>query len=85
MLAPLPLDEEDRLFELSCFGVLDTAPEPAFDRITRLAAQIFRTPIALVSLVDRDRQWFKSRFGVDIDQTARSQSFCTHTILGRTP
>ncbi len=82
MLAPLPFDEEDRLFELSCFGLLDTAPEPAFDRITRLAAQIFRVPIALVALVDRDRQWYKSRFGVEIDQTPRSQSFCADTILG---
>ena len=81
MSAPLPLDEEDRLLELSCFGVMDTAPEPAFDRITRLAAQVFRAPIALVSLLDRDRQWFKSHFGIDLDQTARSQSFCAYTIL----
>ena len=64
MLAPLPHDEEDRLQELACCGVLDTPSEPMLDRITRLAARIFRVPTALISLVDRDRQWFKSRYGI---------------------
>ena len=81
MQAPLPLNEEERLVELSCFGVLDTPPELMFDRVTRIAARVFQMPIALVSLVDRDRQWYKSNYGLDFNQTARSQSFCTHAIL----
>ena len=64
------------------YRLLDTAAEPAFDRITKLAAWIFRTPIALISLVDFDRQWFKSAFGLETQQTPRAVAFCSHTIIG---
>jgi signal transduction histidine kinase/ActR/RegA family two-component response regulator len=75
--------EAARLAALHRYGVVDTAPEPAFDEIAALAASICGTPIALVSLVDRDRQWFKSRVGLDIAETPREQSFCAHSIHGR--
>lgn len=79
--APLPENETERLDELKTSGLLDTLPEQAFDDITFLAAQITTTPIALVSLVDEDRQWFKSRVGLGISETPRSQAFCGHAIL----
>lgn len=75
-------DEAARLAALRALSVLDTPPDPALDTITRLAADRFRTPIALVSLVDADRQWFKSRFGLNADQTCRGSSFCGHAIAG---
>jgi PAS domain S-box-containing protein len=74
------MSEHDRLAALVSYRVLDTAPEPAFDDITRLAAQLFDTPMAVVSLVDRDRQWFKSKQGVDGCSTPRDQAFCDHAI-----
>ncbi|MEP4148369.1 MAG: response regulator [Halioglobus sp.] len=67
--------------ELDRYKVLDTLPEKSFDDITLLAAEICQTPIALVSLVDKERQWFKSRHGIDATQTSRSDSFCSHAIL----
>ena len=82
MSAPLPHDEEERLQELFSYAVLDTAPEPAFDRITRLAARMLHAPVALISFVDRDRQWVKSRLGTELHETARCDSICAHTILG---
>ncbi len=81
MTAPLPSNEAERLQALHQLDILDTPPEAAFDRITRLAAQLFEVPIALVSLVDRDRQWFKSCYGLDTRQTDRELSFCAHAIL----
>ena len=75
-------DEERRLATLGRYGVLDTPPEQAFDDLTRLAAQVLGTPIALVSLIDRDRQWFKSRVGVEVCSTPRDQAFCAHAIHG---
>ncbi len=72
--------EAERLNELYSYGVLDTAPEEAFDRVTALAAEMFDAPIALVSLVDEDRQWFKSRVGIDAEGTERKWSFCSHSI-----
>ncbi len=72
--------EADRLAELLRYGVLDTAPEEAFDRLTNLAAEIFDAPIALVSLIDAERQWFKSRHGLDIESTDRGIAFCDHAI-----
>lgn len=77
--------EAARLGELEAYEIFDTPPEPAFDRITTLAARLMRTPIALVSLVAEDRQWFKSRFGLEACQTSRSVSFCAHAILGGDP
>lgn len=81
MKAELPQDEEARLAALRQFKVLDTEPEEAFDAATRLAALICQTPIALITLVDADRQWFKSRVGFDDRETLRDVSFCAHAIL----
>src|SRR5688572_13144051 len=73
-------DEARRLKALHQYRILDTDPEQAFDDLTLLAAQVCGTPIALISLVDEDRQWFKSRIGVRELETARSVSFCAHAI-----
>lgn len=78
---PTPVDELLRLETLRNLKILDTNPEERFDRVTRLARRIFGTPIALVSLVDTDRQWFKSRQGLDAIETPRDISFCGHAIL----
>jgi len=79
--APLPLDDAQRLAALEDLGVLDSLPETMFDDIVTLASQICQTPISLVSLVDRDRQWFKARVGVDVTETHRDLAFCGHAIL----
>lgn len=78
----LPPDEEQRLEALHALNVVDTPADPAFDRIARIARATFGQPIALVSLVDRDRQWFKARLGLDLTETPRSDSFCAHAIHG---
>ena len=75
-------DEEARLAALSRYEILDTAPEPEFDDLAKLAAHVCGTPFAHVSFVDRDRQWFKSRVGVEETETPRDISFCGHAILG---
>lgn len=74
------LIEQERLAALDRFEVLDTPQEPLFDSLTELAAQTFSVPIALISLVDRKRQWFKACIGLDVDHTAREISFCRHAI-----
>ena len=74
--------EAERLSALYSYGVLDTGFEERFDRIVRLASLILCTPIALISLVDKDRQWFKASVGLDVRETARDISFCTHAIKG---
>src|SRR2546422_7676255 len=79
--APLPWDEEARLHVLHQYEVLDTAPEKDFDDLTRLAAHICGTPIALISLIDRERQWFKSKVGLTVKETSRDIAFCAHAIL----
>ncbi len=80
---PLPENEEERLAALHSFGLLDTPAEEVFDAITRLAAQICNTPIALISLVDQERQWFKSNHGLpSLSETPRDVSFCAHSIAG---
>jgi phosphoribosyl 1,2-cyclic phosphodiesterase/DNA-binding response OmpR family regulator len=81
--APLPPDEEQRLATLHSLGILDTPEEQRFDRLTRLAAAILRVPVALVSLVDRERQWFKSAHGMEVRQTPRETSFCAHAVAAR--
>lgn len=83
MNAPgLPKDEEARLRALKSLDILDTPAEERFDRLTRLAKRMFDVPIALVSLVDGNRQWFKSSMGLDVRETPRDISFCGHAILG---
>lgn len=81
----IPLDEAQRLAALHATRLLGSAPEETFDRITRTAARLLGVPIALVSLIDRDRQWFKSRTGLDACETPREISFCGHAILGDEP
>lgn len=83
--APIPADDEARLQALRELLVLDTPPQERFDRVVRFAAQEFDVPIALISLLDRDRQWFKSRIGVNVCETGRDISFCGHAILSTTP
>jgi phosphoribosyl 1,2-cyclic phosphodiesterase len=83
LAAPVPGDEERRLRSLRNLGLLDTAPEDRFDRLTERARQLLGMPIALVTLVDGDRQWFKSRQGGDgATESPRDQSVCAHAILG---
>src|SRR5688500_18308103 len=80
--APIPPNEAMRLAALRSLDLLDTSPEERFDRITRVAAELFGVPIALISLVDSNRQWFKSCYGINLRQTPRDISFCAHAILG---
>jgi PAS domain S-box-containing protein len=77
----VPEDERGRLQALRALEVLDTPAEERFDRITRMAARVLDVPMALVSLVDTDRQWFKSSVGLDVPETPRDVSFCAHAIL----
>ncbi len=79
--APRPDDEAERLETLRSFQLLDTSPDPMFDHITSLASQLFATPIALISLVDETRQWFKSACGLGASETPREQAFCAYAIL----
>ena len=83
MKQPLPRHETDRLDALQRYDILDTLPEQAFDDLARLAAQICQTPIALITLVDADRQWFKSKVGLTVSETPRDVAFCAHTIVER--
>jgi PAS domain S-box-containing protein len=82
LLPATPLNEAQRLEELCSLGVLDTPAEERFDRITRTAQTLFTVPIALISLIDQNRQWFKSKQGLAAEQTPRNISFCGHAILG---
>jgi len=79
---PKPSDEAERMQTLRSLQILDSAPEERFDRLTRLAKRLFDVPIALVSLVDENRQWFKSCVGLPVRETPRDISFCGHAILG---
>ncbi len=82
MLNPiLPENEEERLKTLHELLILDTPPEQRFDLVTEYATTLFKVPIALVSLVDKDRQWFKSKQGLDATESPRNVSFCAHAIL----
>jgi GAF domain-containing protein len=81
MSYPVPANEAERLRTLRSYKILDTKPEERFDELTELAALICGVPISLISLIDTDRQWFKSRFGLDVAETPRAQAFCTHAIM----
>lgn len=80
---PVPRNEKQRLASLKSYHILDTPPEEDFDTITTLAAQICQVPIALITLLDAKRQWFKSKVGTSMTQTPRAVALCTHTILQR--
>jgi GAF domain-containing protein len=79
--APIPEDDDERLRALHALLILDTPPEERFDHIVAFASQEFDVPIALVSLVDRNRQWFKSRVGLSACETGRDISLCGHAIV----
>ena len=79
--APIPPDETDRLQALRQLLILDTPPEERFDRIVQFAANELDVPMALITLVDAERQWFKARVGLDACETARETSFCGHAIM----
>jgi GAF domain-containing protein len=81
MLAERPINEAERQADLLSFEILDSAPDPRFDTFVRLASIMFDAPIALVSLVDGDRQWFKAAIGTTASETPRGQAFCAHAIL----
>jgi diguanylate cyclase (GGDEF)-like protein/PAS domain S-box-containing protein len=83
--AQVPTDESDRLEALRRLNLLDSSPSDSFDAVTRLAAQALRVPIVLVSLVDADRQWFKSKVGLETCETGRDVSFCAHAVYERHP
>ena len=81
MTAPLPANETERLRALRLYRILDSGTESAFDDFTKLAAAICDTPISLITLIDEQRQWFKSRVGLDAPETPRDVAFCAHAIL----
>ena len=79
--SPIPANEPQRLARLHGLGILDTLPQKAFDDISALAQMICGTPMALITLIDQDRQWFKSRIGIEEQETPREVAFCSHAIL----
>ncbi len=81
--APIPANEAARLADLRALAILDTPAEERFDAIVRLAQQLFDVPIAYIALIDAERQWFKAKCGIGVDQTGRAESFCGHAILER--
>ncbi len=83
--APKPSDEDHRLAAIHTLGLWKTPPEDRFDRLTRVAAALFNVPIALIALMERDREWFKSCCGLEISEVPRDDLFCSHAILKREP
>ncbi|MES2616354.1 MAG: PAS domain-containing protein [Bacteroidota bacterium] len=79
---PVPANEQERLKALLNYNILDTMPDEQLDAITRIASYICKTPIALITLIDKDRQWIKSKVGSEIQETSRKVSFCQHTVMG---
>jgi len=80
-IAPIPTNEKSRIAKLRLLNILDTLPEERFDRLTRMARRLFSVPIAQVTLIDSNRQWFKSSAGLPTGETSRDVSFCAHAIL----
>ncbi|HEX4958118.1 MAG TPA: GAF domain-containing protein [Lacibacter sp.] len=80
-IAPIPSNEEQRLRNLYSYEILDSAPEDEFNDLVELASAFCKTPISLITLLDKERQWFKARKGVDLNETEKGLSFCTHAIL----
>ena len=80
MTAPLPIDEDARLENLESYDILDTLPEQAYDDIVRLAAIICGSAMGFITMIDRDRQWFKATLGLDVSETPRDISFCAHAL-----
>src|SRR5262249_1934421 len=81
MKPPIPRNEADRLRTVQLYRILDSGAEKAFDDLTRLAAAVCETPISLITLIDSDRHWFKSKVGMDINETTRDVSFCAHALV----
>jgi GAF domain-containing protein len=79
--APIPDNDPERLAALHALLILDTPPEQRFDKIVAFAAEEFEVPIALISLLDKERQWFKAQVGLNVCETGREESFCGHVIL----
>ena len=83
--APFPQDEQERVAALHALNILDTPEEERFDRITRLTQHLFQVPIALIGLIDTNRQWYKSCYGLPGKEVSREESFCAYTLLDRAP
>ena len=81
MPIPLPVNEDGRLLELESYNIMDSLPEADYDDITKLASQICRTDISLISLLDDKRQWFKSATGLQVKETPKEYAFCAHAIV----
>ena len=85
MKIPIPTNEAKRLDALSRYRILDTGSEQMFDDVALIASAVCQTPIALMSLIDSERQWFKARVGLDVAETPREHAFCSYTIIGDEP
>src|SRR6218665_1829307 len=80
-ILPVPANEKERLQALRKYNLLDSVKEEEFDRLTRLASIICGVPMSVITLIDEDRQWFKSKIGLDDDETKREDAFCQYTIM----